>query len=271
MISIIGTGNVAHHLAKRFHQKGIKIDQIYGRNIIAAQNLAQIVSSKAISKPSEWLRETCVCIVAVSDSAIPLIAEAFSSIIAPETWVVHTAGTTSSTVFKPFFKQFGSLYPFQTFSMGREPDFEQIPIFVNANNANGLDLLKKIAHHISPKVYELLDEKRIALHISGVLVNNFTNHLFQITQNVLELEGLPFEIVLPLLEETMLKIQHASPQKMQTGPAKRGDLNTIRQHLTYLKKLPLSQQFVYKSLTDSILKEFKHIPTDEKSLQIGNF
>jgi predicted short-subunit dehydrogenase-like oxidoreductase (DUF2520 family) len=268
MVSIIGTGNVAHHLAKRFHLKGIPIDQIYGRNVAAAQNLAQIVSSKAVSKPSEWLRDTRVCIVAVSDSAIPLVAETFSTIIAPETWVVHTAGTTPSTVFKPFFKQFGSLYPFQTFSLGREPDFEQIPIFVNANHPSGLDLLKTVAHHISPKVYELLDEKRIALHISGVLVNNFTNHLFQITQNVLALEGLPFEIVLPLLEETMLKIQHASPHEMQTGPAKRGDLNTIRQHLTYLKKLPAAQQLVYKALTDSLLKEFKHIPSVENLLQI---
>jgi predicted short-subunit dehydrogenase-like oxidoreductase (DUF2520 family) len=181
---------------------------------------------------------------------------------------VHTAGTTPSTVFKPFFKQFGSLYPFQTFSVGREPDFEQIPIFVNANHTKGLDFLKTIAYHISPKVYELLDEKRIALHIAGVLVNNFTNHLFQITQNVLALEGLPFEIVLPLLEETMLKIQYASPHQMQTGPAKRGDLNTIQQHLTYLKKLPTTQQAVYKALTDSLLEEFKHIPTSENGLQI---
>ncbi len=268
MVSIIGTGNVAHHLAKRLYQKGIPIDQIYGRNIVAAQNLAQIVSSEAISKPTEWFRETRVCIVAVSDSAISGVAETFSTIIAPETCVVHTAGTTPSTIFKPFFKQFGSLYPFQTFSMGREPDFEQIPIFVNANQPDGLDLLKKIAYHISPKVYELLDEKRTALHIAGVLVNNFTNHLFQITQNVLELEELSFEMVLPLLEETMLKIQHASPHQMQTGPAKRGDLNTIRQHLTYLKKLPEAQQAVYKALTDSLLKEFKHVPIAENLQQI---
>ncbi|MEN9611545.1 MAG: hypothetical protein RLZZ628_2359 [Bacteroidota bacterium] len=256
MISIIGTGNVAHHLAKRLHQKGIPIDQIYGRNAAAAQNLAQIVSTKTISKPSDWLQETRVCIVAVSDAAIPMVAETFSTIIAPETWVVHTAGTTPSTVFKPFFKQFGSLYPFQSFTVGREPDFEQIPIFVNANQPDGVAFLKTIAAYMSPKVYELLDEKRIALHIAGVLVNNFTNHLFQITQNVLKLEDLPFEIVLPLLEETVLKIQHASPHAMQTGPAKRGDFNTIRQHLTYLKKLPISQQNVYKVLTDSLLKEF---------------
>jgi predicted short-subunit dehydrogenase-like oxidoreductase (DUF2520 family) len=258
MVSIIGTGNVAHHLAKRFHQKGVIIDQIYGRNIAAAQNLAQLVSSKAISKPTEWCRETRVCIVAVSDTAIPFVAETFSTIIAPKTWVVHTAGTTPSTVFQPYFKQFGSFYPFQTFSIGREPDFEQIPLFINANLAHGLDFLKEIASYISPKIYELGDEKRTALHISGVLVNNFTNHLFQITQNVLESEGLPFEIVLPLLEETMLKIQHAPPREMQTGPAKRGDLQTIRQHLTYLKKLPVSQQNVYKALTDSLLTEFKH-------------
>jgi predicted short-subunit dehydrogenase-like oxidoreductase (DUF2520 family) len=268
MISIIGTGNVAHHLAKRLHQKGIQIDQIYGRNAAAAQNLAQMVASKALSKPSDWLRKTRVCIVAVSDTAIPKVAETFSTIIAPETWVVHTAGTTPSTVFKPFFKQFGSLYPFQSFTVGREPDFEQIPIFVNANQPDGLDFLKTIAAHISPKVYELLDEKRIALHIAGVLVNNFTNHLFQITQNVLGLEDLPFEIVLPLLEETILKIQHAAPCEMQTGPAKRGDLNTIRQHLMYLKKLPVSQQNVYKTLTDSLLKEFSPISIEGNLLQV---
>jgi predicted short-subunit dehydrogenase-like oxidoreductase (DUF2520 family) len=259
MVSIIGTGNVGHHLVKRLHQKGILIDQIYGRNPQITQDLAQMVGAKPLLKPSEWLRSTRVCIVAVSDHAIADIATTFAPFIAPETWVVHTSGTTPSTVFKPFFKNFGSLYPLQTFSLGRELDFEKIPIFVNANHAEGLIFLKNIAYHMSPKVYELPDEKRVALHIAGVLANNFTNHLLQITQNVLAMEDLPFEIILPLLEETVAKVQHAPPHAMQTGPAKRGDFNTIRQHVTYLKKLPVVQQAVYKTLTDSLLQEFKHV------------
>jgi hypothetical protein len=49
---------------------------------------------------------------------------------------------------------------------------------------------------------------------------NFTNHLYQIGQEICTDNRVPFEILTPLISETAQKIMLLSPQDAQTGPAK---------------------------------------------------
>ena len=113
--------------------------------------------------------------------------------------------------------------------------------------------MKDLGEKISNKVYELEDEKRIVLHIAAVFVNNFTNQLFKMADDILEKENLSFDVLKPLIQETVNKIHHYAPSDMQTGPAKRGDLITIQKHLDYLNKNTPSQYFdLYKMFTELI-------------------
>lgn len=254
-ITIIGTGNVAYHLGKRFKETGFEIAEIVGRNVENGKKLASQFQTKFQKNYKKIKTDSDLYIIAVSDSAIGNVAEKLSQILDNQL-VVHTSGSISSTVLQPFFKHFGSLYPLQTFSINSQPDFEKIPIFINASPPQYFtDFLKNIALKISPTVYELSDEKRIVLHIAAVFVNNFTNHLFTIGEKILEPEGLPFDILKPLILETVNKIQHHAPHDMQTGPARRGDSVTIEKHLAYLAKNTPPQYFdLYKILTESILQ-----------------
>jgi predicted short-subunit dehydrogenase-like oxidoreductase (DUF2520 family) len=251
-VTIIGTGKVAFHLGKRFVEKGVHIQQIIGRNADKAAWLASILSTNFETNFRKIKADSDIYIIAVSDAAIPSVAEQLSQTLDNQL-VVHTSGSISSTILQPYFKNYGAFYPLQTFSLESQPDFDNIPIFINATPPQYLEFLKGFGEKISNKIYELEDDKRVVLHIAAVFVNNFTNQLFKMAYDILEKENLSFDVLKPLIQETVNKIHHYAPSDMQTGPAKRGDLITIEKHLNYLNKNAPPQYFdLYKMFTQLI-------------------
>jgi predicted short-subunit dehydrogenase-like oxidoreductase (DUF2520 family) len=261
-ITIIGTGNVAHHLGKRFKEKGFTINQIVGRNAEKAAQLAAILGADFSIKLKKIKKDSAVYIIAVSDDAIVDVAKKIAKNIDNQL-VVHTSGSVPSSVLQPYIKHFGSFYPLQTFSINSQPNFDDIPIFYNATPTLDAirtppqyfqDFLEKIALSISKKAYLLPDDKRIILHIAAVFVNNFTNYLYTIGEDILKNEQLPFDVLKPLIAETVRKIENNPPKDMQTGPAKRGDIATIEKHLDYLNNHTPQYLELYTLLTNQILK-----------------
>lgn len=251
-VTIIGTGKVAFHLGKRFVEKGVHIQQIIGRNADKTAWLGSILNTDFETDFNKIKTGSDVYIVAVSDAAIPSVASRLSQVLDNQL-VAHTSGSIPSSVLQPYFKNFGAFYPLQTFSLESQPDFDNIPIFINATPPQYLVVLKGLGEKISNKIYELEDEKRIVLHVAAVFVNNFTNQLFKMAYDILEKENLSFDVLKPLIQETVNKIHHYAPSDMQTGPAKRGDLITIQKHLDYLNKNAPPQYFeLYKMFTELV-------------------
>lgn len=232
-ISIIGTGNVAYHLGKRIIEKGFTVKQVIGRNSEKVAWLAQQLQTEGCIEWEQISAHSDLYIIAVSDDAIPSVSRKLSLTL-QDKLVVHTSGSITSTALQPFFNHFGTFYPLQTFSLKSQPDFENLPIFINANSKESLEQLRLLGQSITSKIYELSDDKRIVLHIAAVFVNNFTNHLFKIGQDILKKEQIPFDVLKPLIHETIRKIEYHTPESMQTGPAKRRDISTIEKHLAYL-------------------------------------
>ncbi len=250
-ISIIGTGNVAYHLGKRLLEKGVKINQIIGRNAAHTEGVARILNTLFEADFNKIKADSDIYIIAVSDSAIDSVAQKTSQVLDNQI-VVHTSGSIPSTILKPYFKNYGSFYPLQTFSKESQPDFDSIPIFINANSKKSENKLLALGKKIANNLHHLDDDKRIIVHIAAVFVNNFTNSLFQIGHDILKKENLPFDILQPLMLETVLKIKNHEPSEMQTGPAKRGDLVTIQKHIDYLKKEAPQLVSIYELLTKNI-------------------
>jgi predicted short-subunit dehydrogenase-like oxidoreductase (DUF2520 family) len=279
-ISIIGTGNVAFHLGKRLLQQGIQIEEIIGRDPQKTRWLAELLGTSWTSDFANIKTTSDLYIIAVNDSAIENVAIKLSPKL-HDNFVVHTSGTTPSTILQPYFKHFGTLWPLQTFSLASQPDFERIPIFINSAQhsmsdvgiqISGVlrpptsdirhelppqypsDFLRKIAEKISPRVYDLSDKDKMTLHIAAVFVNNFTNHLFKIGSEIIQQQQLPFDVLLPLIEETVNKIRNNPPEAMQTGPARRGDDATIEKHLEFLEKHTPQYELLYTVLSIGINK-----------------
>ena len=126
-----------------------------------------------------------------------------------------------------------------------------MPICVDSKKAKSLELLQTLAQKTSPKVYHITDKQRATLHVAAVFVNNFTNHQFHIGETICQEGAVDFDILRPLIQETVAKIQRNRPIDMQTGPAIRGDHATIERHLAHLKNQPDLAQ-LYQLLTESI-------------------
>lgn len=245
-VTIIGTGNLAQHFFDAFMAcPTINIVQVVGRN---AKALEHFEKSAVVSTDFKNIAETPIFIIAVSDTAIPEVSKYLTH---TKGLIVHTSGSVSMDALSGH-HHYGVFYPLQTFTKNRKIAMNSVPFCLEAHDKADLDLLKKLAGKLSEKVYEVNSEQRKVLHLAAVFVNNFTNHLYHIGKKICDEKGLPFEILQPLIQETLDKAEQLTPYDAQTGPARRGDSETISKHLDELKKSGFGE--VYKVLSKSIGK-----------------
>ncbi|MGY5850888.1 Rossmann-like and DUF2520 domain-containing protein [Salegentibacter sp. F14] len=240
---ILGAGNVAFHLAKAFSKTGkIKLQQVYNHR---PESLVDLKDFAPTTTSLDQLDKADVYLIALKDDIISEIAALLKDNGA---MVLHTSGSVPLKALDKF-KNRGVFYPVQTFSKKKGVDFREIPIGLEANNSENLSLLKEIAREISTKIFEIDSEQRKALHLAAVYVNNFTNHLYALGAEICKENGISFEILKPLIRETVDKLENLTPLESQTGPALRNDKQTISSHLGMLDP---KRQELYKLLTQSI-------------------
>jgi len=248
-IVIIGSGNVATHLALAFKQAGQTLAQVWSRNGANAQLLAEQVGASAISDLGALDRSADFYLIAVKDEAI---AELASSLTGLPGLVAHTSGATSIDVLHTL-NHYGVFYPLQTFSKQKSLDLSNTPICLEASSAEDMVMLHQAASLISKVSDEVDSEQRKILHLAAVFACNFSNHLYQMGYSILEQHGLDFALLKPLIMETAWKVQDAIPFDVQTGPAVRGDESTMERHLSLLNDRTELQD-IYKTLSNSIKK-----------------
>lgn len=248
-VSIIGFGNLAQHLITAFEKAEsqgceIKLVEVYARK---TEGLSALVPFEKICTDLDQLAAADLYILAVSDSAIAEV-----SLLLPfkNRLVVHTSGGVPLDDLDHNNRK-GVFYPVQSFTKNKEIDFSGIPIGLESQNSTDFQLIKKVASAISNAVFVINSDQRKALHLAAVFVNNFSNHLYSIADAICEEHHLPFEILKPLIRETTDKIMLISPDEAQTGPAKRGDTETIQAHLELITNE--NQRKIYQLLTQSIL------------------
>jgi predicted short-subunit dehydrogenase-like oxidoreductase (DUF2520 family) len=249
-ITLVGSGNVATHLAAALKNAGHAIVQVYSRAIQNAALLAYHVKAEAIDDLKSINTDTDLFIIATKDDAIGPIAE---QLAVHQKLMVHTSGATDLYSLLAFSDNAGVLYPLQTFSKTKEVDFRNVPLCIEAKDDVITKVLEQLAQTISNKVYHINSEKRKALHLAAVFACNFPNYLYTIAQQLTAKQGLDFELLRPLIQETAEKVQNANPAMVQTGPAIRNDENTMAMHQQLLEGEPQLQQ-LYFLLSQGIIK-----------------
>lgn len=225
-VVILGNGNVATHLYNAFSKAtNIAVTQINSRKL-------------------ENIPISDVTIIAVSDDAIQQVSQSINN---RKGLIVHTSGAVDINAIVT--KRKGVFYPLQSFTKNAKIDFNSIPFCLETSNSDDYHLLENVARSIGKNSYQINSGQRKKLHVAAVFVNNFSNHMYKIGSDICEENKIPFEILYPLIEETAKKAQSISPEDAQTGPAKRNDVQTIKNHL---ENLNLQQQKIYQLLTKSI-------------------
>lgn len=254
-ISFIGSGNVATHLAKAFSKNGIIVHQIYSQTCDNSEVLAWQSNAVYTCDLDELDMNVDLFIFAVKDDVIKHLSKYILQ-KNPLAKVVHTSGSVGLDVFENAVNA-GIFYPLQSFSKTKKIDISAVPFLITTDNVVFKNELIEFAKLLSDKVYEYTDEQRKHLHIAAVFVNNFSNHLFAIAQDYCEKHQIDYQLLMPLIHETITKIDTILPKQAQTGPARRNDNEIIEKHLHQLQSEDEHLYQIYKLLTDSILRMYK--------------
>ncbi|MHA4810621.1 Rossmann-like and DUF2520 domain-containing protein [Flavitalea flava] len=262
-VVIIGSGNVATVLGGKMVIAGHRILQVISRRQEHAARLGEELSCPWSSNLAGINPAADLYLVAVSDQSLYLLAKELSL---PGKLVVHTAGAVSKQVFLPVSLNSGVLYPLQSLRKEIRP-FPVIPFLIDANEETDINVIAGFARSLSGQVRTADDAARLRLHLGGVIVNNFSNHLYTLTEDFCLRENLDFALLLPLISETAGRLSAGyHPGAVQTGPAIRGDKSTIAEHLKILDKY-LDLKEIYNLFTIKI-EEFitdKNLPDADVS------
>lgn len=242
---------MAYQLAPALENCGYTIKTICARNAKTGKTLAQKVRAIYSNNISKIEDDGGIVIIAVKDDAIEEVIKKLPVLKNP--LVIHTSGATDIRVLKKF-KSFGVLWQVQTIQARTKLDFKKVPLVIEANNSKSAKELKQLAKALSNKVYSLDSHQRRVLHLGAVFVNNFPNHLYFLAEQLLQKHKMPFEIYAPLILSTAQN-GIVNPKQAQTGPAKRDDKQTMKNHITLLKDKKLES--IYKLLSESITKTYK--------------
>ena len=244
-IGLIGTGNVATALAREIlKHESLTLVKLIGRD---QNKLPKDLITIPFSNQLNALPKCDMILIAVSDRAIQ---EVSNQLPLTDAVVAHTSGASSLDLLSNH-KYRGVFYPLQTFSKEQQLNWSEIPILWEGNNKQVNEKLKTLSQLLSP-LATLSDEKqRLSMHLAAVVVNNFTNHLYAEAHRFCKSKHVNFELLVPLIEETTRKIKQLDPRKSQTGPASRGDMQTIQRH----KTVPMTEELsdIYSLFTSQLL------------------
>lgn len=237
-IVILGSGNVAHHLAQSFSGiKNVQLSQIFNhRSSKESKALAKKFHCDLITDYSKLNTNADIYIIAVKDDVIKDVANNLKA-LKLKGLVVHTSGSVDVTVLKNVSPQIGVYYPLQTFYPKANIDWKTTPLLIEGNTALAIQTLKKLAQAVSKNVKRLSSQERLQLHLAAVFACNFTNALYVSAYELIEqhLSKKDTTLLLPIMQHSFNKLTQVHPLLAQTGPAKRNDKTVMAKHLQLLK------------------------------------
>lgn len=248
-IVFVGAGRLATNLARALKDAGHHIKAVYSRTMTSAATLCDTVGGVPTDNIEMLPLKADVFILSVTDAALPAVIEQLRQGRESQA-ILHTAGSIPMSVFGDH-SHCGVLYPMQTFSKEKAVDFSRVHIFIEGIDEQTLRIAQAIALSVSPHVHEFSSDERRYLHLAAVFACNFANHCYALSAKIMEEHGLPFEAMLPLIEETAEKVETMQPCEAQTGPAVRRDSNVMEAQKALLSHEPLMQQ-IYELMSKSI-------------------
>ena len=249
-IVIIGAGNLATHLSLALQHSGHEVLQVYSRTETSAQLLASRLKCPYTTVLTDIVTNGDIYIFSVKDTVLASLAETVCPRIEGKVFL-HTAGSMPMTLFSAVAQHYGVIYPMQTFSKNRDVDFSEIPCFLEASDEDTMQLVEQMTRTISRKIYHMDSETRRYLHLSAVWACNFTNHCYDIASELLNKHDIPFDVLLPLIDETARKVHELSPRQAQTGPAVRFDENVLNAQQQLMGDDEIRRE-LYRKLSESI-------------------
>ena len=242
---------MATHLAVHFQKAGHRVTCIYSKTTASARRLADRLDTEGTSDTGDVPREADFYLLCVPDRAIQKVSGLFAGY--EGVWL-HCAGALSPEILSESHQRYGVLYPLQTFSRDHELSLSNVPFLIEGSSDEVTRTIGDLAGSVSSMVHRMETSSRLAIHLAAVFASNFTTHMIHVAQQILEARGIDPELVNPLLKETFQKLSLLKAADAQTGPALRGDVETMQRHIRLLKEYPEWEKlytFISRNIRDT--------------------
>ena len=249
-IVLVGAGNMATAIACSLKESGNTPAAVWSRTLESAALLGGRVGC-AFTDDLASLPVADIVIISVADNALRDVAAAVAQRF-PSALLLHTAGSIPMTALREAgATRYGVLYPMQTVNKNSPVSLRDITTFIEGCDDTVIAQIEKVAAMVSDKVVYATSEQRCSLHVAAVFACNFPNAVYNMAYELMQRNGLPFDAMLPLIDEAARKVHRMSPLEAQTGPARRGDENVMNAHKSMLDSELAN---IYETLSNYIMK-----------------
>lgn len=243
---ILGTGNIAYHFYNAvLPLENWEVVQVYNHR---SESLSDFQEATAVTTDLDELVDANLILCCLKDD---LIETYFEKLTDKKCLIAHTSGAKKIQKTR---ERTGVFYPLQSFSKYKVMDYTQIPFCIEAKRSDDLKILEDLALSISESVYRISSKKRLQMHLAAVFVNNFSNYMFKLGQDLCAENHIDEDILMPLIQETFEKLNDLKAVEAQTGPARRQDKKTIDRHLKLLKDQPKHE--IYELISKHIQNDY---------------
>lgn len=250
-VAIAGTGQAAWALGLGFLEAGIKVTQVWSRHAGKGNALARRLQAEhcmmSDSGDSAWEGE--VLLLAIADHSIAEVSSLFKCL--ENQHIIHCGATISIDVLSGHLR-YGVFWPVMNLSQPREDLLREVPIMVESNNEALHEILTNWCIALHAHSIPATLTQRTKVHLAAVMTANFNNLLLHWGHSILKGQG-SHNLLLPILQEQLFRFAEDSsdPLTRQSGPAYRGDLETMDKHLDLLQQDPEGQA-LYRSMSHLI-------------------
>ncbi|MBI1317192.1 DUF2520 domain-containing protein [bacterium] len=257
-LGLAGSGHLAWHWTALLSSQSASFDIHYHRSLLntalwPAHGKADgpAGSGTQSTQSLEDLRHCEAVFLALSDRALGTFSASLSDYTGLR---IHGSGGRSIEVLGTAEGQRNAVFYLpQTFTAGRRLDYSGLPVCIEASREEDAVLLEQFAFQLGLRPVRLYSAARAQLHLAAVFANNFVNLQFDLAERILAEHQLPTDLLHPLMQETLHKAWDLGPRQAQTGPARRGDLVTVRKHLKMLKNQRWKR--IYRVLSDYLFED----------------
>lgn len=244
-LGIIGFGNVGQNIFYALDKIGSTPTWVLTTKAVA------FLSTEVYSDITEITQSVDVVLICVKDDAVESVSKKLPTFLKEKAIVAHTSGVLSWDKMDEGIEHRATFYPVQTISKERELDWKKMPLVIGAETETAKSKLEELAKKLGGETYELNDSQKKQLHLAAVFANNFVNHFWEISKSLCEQEKIPSEILTAIRKETLAKFLDPKIVNSQTGPALRGDSQTMESHRELLNK-DSALESIYKQVSNHI-------------------
>lgn len=242
-IGFIGAGTTGTALAVRLYEKGFAVIAVASKTVTSAKALAARITGCTVYQSVQSVADKAKLVFITTPDDV--IAKVASEIIWHEGQsIVHCSGAHSNDILEPAMKHkaiTGCLHPLQTFA-GVAQAINNIPGSTFAIEADEplLSILKNMATALEGDWVELKAGDKVLYHAAAVFACNYLVTLVKLATDLWQTFDVPQEkatkALLPLLRGTLNNIENIGLPNCLTGPIARGDLGTIKKHISALER-----------------------------------